>query len=178
MESLGSVGGPRKAEGGCVLYSELFGSWLYQSAAAPPCLLYAALSPPNRDGRSLAQGLWCTQSPPLGLVTNARSQWRPAHTATQVVGPRHCPRHSERLTPPPSPTGKVTALGQAWSHMTQEGTLPPRKITAVGAAGKSQALGDTGLEDKLTSSLVDTHTATYPDTHVYTHTHHVYLYTQ
>lgn len=170
-----------------MLYSELFGSWLYQSAAAPPCFLHAALFPPNRDGHPLAQGLWCTQSRPLGLVTHASSQRRPAHTATQVAGPRLCPRSSERLTRPSLPTGRVTALGQARSHMSQKGTLPPRKITA----GKSQALGDTGLEDKLTHSLVDTHTATYPYTCLHTHTHtipalthththtpHVYLYTQ
>lgn len=107
----------------------------------------------------------------------------------QVAGPRLCPRRSERLTPPPQPKGRVTALGQARSHMTQKGTLPPRKITAVVTAGKSQALGDTGLEDKLTQSLVDTYTATYPYTCLHTHTHnscpythtptpHVYLYTR
>lgn len=162
---------------GCASREQLLPA--YSTPPSPHQTGTAIPSPTASHGHS--HDLQCRPLTPAHSRGHLPTQPRTGHGSGRW--PQSLPEALGEAHSAPSSTGRVTALGQAQSHTTQEGTQRPRKITAVGTAGKSQALGDTGLEDTLIHtpqphthahtprSLVYTPTATYPYTHTDTRSH-------
>lgn len=188
LESLEGVGGSQKSREGdvcCIL------SYLGHGCASWEQLLPAYSMPPSPHQTGTA-----TPSPTASRLHNHDLQCcslTPAHSRGDLPTQPHTGCWPQPLPEalgeaPSAPLiDRVTALGHVPSHMTQEGTLPLRKITAMGTAEKSQAPGDTRLEGTLTLThthlLVFTLTVTGLHTHIpvlahtLTYIPHVHLYT-
>lgn len=170
-----SAGGvPEKRRGGCLSYSELFGSWLCQHEQLLPADS-TLLPSPHQTGTAIpsptASGCTITTSNAghscLFTVKETGPHGCP-HSHTRGPGPGHRQRHRGG-SPPPSSTVRVTALGHAdtESHAPGGDTAHPREISPVGRAGET-------IRDWV-NQVGDTHT--HASTHTYTH-RHSHIYTQ